>query len=111
MKKQIIVAILSLVPTMGFAKISDFNAMISENVKSQKDLHSMIKHNVHEAQVAAQTQEDKREKIVLIDNNVETYNAPSRKGLTVFEKEKTFHRASENRQLDRIATEVSSLRD
>lgn len=108
MKKQVLVAIIALVPTMGFAKVTDFNALISENVQTQKELHSTVKHNVQEAKEATEQENGKREKIVVVDNSRETYNAPTKKDLLVFEKERTFHRISDEKQLDRLATELSN---
>lgn len=112
MKKQVIVTIIALIPTMGFAKVTDFNALISENVQSQKELHSTVKQNVQEArETASDPASGKREKVVVVDSSTETYNAPTKKDLLVFEKEKSFHRASDEKQLDRLATELSSLGD
>ena len=49
MKKQLLVTVIALVPAMGFAKVSDFNAMIADNMKEQNQLHSEVKNNVIEA--------------------------------------------------------------
>lgn len=110
MKKQIIVTIISLIPTMGLAKVTDFNALISENVKSQKVLHSAVKQNVLEARDGTQdSSQIKYKKVVVVDSSRETYNAPTKKDLLIFEKEKNFHRASDTQQFDRLATELSSV--
>ncbi len=110
MKKQILVALMTLVPAIGFAKIQDFNALISENVKAQKELHKNVQTNVEATreQIAAQSI---RERIVIVENSGESYNAPTRKDLLAFKKEQRSHRASEKKQFDRLASEISSLQD
>lgn len=110
MKKQVLVAIMTLVPAISFAKIQDFNALISENVKAQNELHQSVQANVETTreQIAAQ---NIRERIVVVENSGESYNAPTRKDLLAFKKEKRSHRASEQKQFDRLATEINSLQD
>ncbi|KYG61231.1 hypothetical protein [Bdellovibrio bacteriovorus] len=107
MKKQVLVTIIAMIPAVSFAKISDFNALISENVKAQGELHSTVKGNIDEARdqaAAAQV----RERIVVVENSGVSYNSPTKKDLLAFKKEKRSHRASESKQFERLASEISS---
>ncbi len=102
MKKQIMVAVIALIPSLGFAKISDFNALIAENTKSQNELHNTVQGNLAEARKA-----EARQRIVVVENSGSSYNAPTRKSLLAFKKEKTHHQASESKTFERLAHEIS----
>ncbi|MBV2167529.1 MAG: hypothetical protein KUL82_02370 [Bdellovibrio sp.] len=110
MKKQVLATVIAMIPALGFAKVSDFNALITENVKVQNELHSTVKHNMEEARegVAAA---DVRERIVVVENSGVSYNAPTKKDLLAFKKEKRSHRASEEKQFERLANEINSLEE
>lgn len=107
MKKQVLITVLSLIPTLGFAKVSDFNALISDNVKAQKELHSTVKNNIGEARDAVAA-EKIRQRIVVVENSGLSYVAPTKKDLLAFKKEKSHHRASEQKQFERLANEIRS---
>lgn len=107
MRKQLIIAAMTLIPAMSFAKVSDFSEMISENVKAQNELHETVRHNVDDArEVAAK---NVRQRIVVVENSGTSYNAPTRKDMLVFKKEKTDFRASEGKSFERLANEIHSL--
>lgn len=105
MKKQFLLSIIVMIPSLGFAKISDFNALITENVKAQKNLHSTVQNNVSESREATEAPK-MRPRIVVVENSGRSYNAPTRKDLLVFKKERSHHRASEKKQFERLANEV-----
>lgn len=107
MKKQILVAMVTLIPALSFAKITDFGDLITENAKVQKELHSNLKGNLNEAREAADAS-DVRERIVVVENSGGSYNAPTRADLLAFKKEKRTHRASEEKQFERLANEIHS---
>lgn len=107
MKKQLLITALMLIPAMSFAKVSDFNELISESVKSQNELHSAVQGNMEDARDAAAAAKV-RERIVVVENSGVSYNSPSRKDLLAFKKEKRSHRASEEKQFERLANEVHS---
>jgi len=107
MKKQVLVTVIAMIPAMSFAKISDFNALISENVKAQNELHSTVQHNINDARETAAAAE-LRERIVVVENSGTSYNAPTHKDLLAFKKEKRSHRASEAKQFERLASEIHS---
>lgn len=108
MKKQVVIAVMTLIPALSFAKISDFDAMINENAKAQTELHTSVKTNLHDAK--AGTEEHKlreaRERIVVVENSGVSYNAPTKKDMLAFKKERRLHRASEEKQFDRLANEI-----
>lgn len=107
MKKQLLITVMTLIPAMSFAKVSDFNELISENVKAQNELHSAVRNNVIEAREATAAAQ-LRERIVVVENSGTSYNAPTKKDLLAFKKEKRSHRASEDKQFERLAHEVNS---
>lgn len=107
MRKQLLIAAMTLIPAMSFAKVSDFGEMITENVKAQNELHETVRHNVDDArEVAAK---NTRQRIVVVENSGTSYNAPTRKDMLVFKKEKTDFRASESKSFERLASEIHSL--
>lgn len=111
MKKQLLVTVIALIPAMSFAKEKvDFGDLISENSKAQTELHSTIKNNLEEArEIAAAAQ--MRERIVVVENTGGSYNAPTNSELLAFRKEKSHHRASEEKQFERLANEISGFED
>ncbi len=100
MKKQLLVSVIAMIPAMGFAKVADFNAMIADNMKEQSQLHSTVKTNVGEAR------DEARERIVIVENNGGSYNAPTKKALLAFDKEKKSFAPSQQKQFDRLANEI-----
>ena len=75
MKKQLLVTVIAMIPAMSFAKVSDFNAMISDNLKEQNQLHSTVTENVGEAREV----DNSHERIVIVENSTASYNAPTKK--------------------------------
>lgn len=110
MKKQVLIAVLTMIPAIGFAKISDFNALITENVKAQNELHSTVKNNVSDTRDAVGA-EKMRERIVVVENSGRSYNAPTKKDLLAFKKERSHYRPSEQKQFERLANEIRSQND
>lgn len=107
MKTKALIMILSILPATGFAKISDFNAMISENMKQQSELHGSVKNNVAEARDSVES-EGVRKRMVVVDDSKSSYNSPTQKELLAFSKEKkrnTLH--EEKKQFGRLATEIN----
>ncbi|UXR63520.1 hypothetical protein EZJ49_10580 [Bdellovibrio bacteriovorus] len=109
MKKQALIAVMTLIPAISFAKISDFNALISENTKAQSELHHTVQSNLEATRDKVAAQEKIRERIVVVENSGTSYNAPTRKDLLAFKKEKSNHRASEEKQFERLATEIRGI--
>ncbi|MGE5085725.1 MAG: hypothetical protein ACM3MG_05445, partial [Bacillota bacterium] len=96
MKKQLLIAAMTLIPAMSFAKVEDFSEMIAENAKSQTELHETVRHSIDDArEVAGNTKT--HERIVIVEKSGTSFNAPTRKDMLVFKKEKTAYRASESK--------------
>lgn len=107
MKKLLMISTLSLIPTLGFAKVSDFNAMITENAKAQTQLHKSIEVNVDSSRTAALKRLDQGAAVV-VEAAGTSYNVDTKKDLLTFEKEKrSANQASQKEQFERLATEVS----
>lgn len=105
-----ICALLMIIPALGHAKIADFNELISENAQSQKQLHTEVKSQIQEARQTVSGDSTKQSnRFVVIEGSESEYSVPTKKDLLVFEKEKSFHRHSENKQLKRLANEISDI--
>lgn len=106
MEKQmmkLIALMMVLAPTFSFAKVSDFHNMIEENIQAQQSLHSNVQSQVEAARIAARVQ--KEDHTIVADSK--EFNVPTKKGMLVHDKEKTFYRASEKKQMDRLASEFN----
>lgn len=106
MEKQIlkmIALLMVLAPSFSFAKVSDFHDLIEDNMKSQRELHGQVQTQVEAARIAAKVQVE--DAILVADSG--TVNVATKKGMLVHDKEKTFYRASEKKQLDRLASEFN----
>lgn len=106
MKKQVLVTVIAMIPALSFAKVSDFNAMISENMKEQTELHTTVQNNVGDARESAEMAAGVHERIVIVENSKTSYNAPTKKDLLAFKKEKKNFVPSENDQFERLANEI-----
>ena len=106
MKKLVTITILTFLPMVGFAKVSDFNAMISENMQAQSQLHNSMKDNMDATRTAAK-ETVPQEKVVVVEDSGGSYNAPTAKDMLTFEKEKKEHKVSQKTQFDRLASELN----
>lgn len=106
MKKLVTITILTFLPMVGFAKVSDFNAMISENMQAQSQLHNTVRDNVDVTRAVARDSVPE-EKVVVVEESGGSYNAPTNKELLTFEKEKQEHKVSQKTQFDRLASELN----
>ena len=107
MKKLLVISLISLVPALSFAKVSDFNSMISENMQAQSQLHGSVSSQVETARIAVREKAELGDKTVLVDNNAETINVKTNKDLLTFEKEKSRKKTSKM-DVERLAAEVSN---
>jgi hypothetical protein len=104
MKKQFITALVTILPAVSFAKVADFNALISDNMTAQTELHTTVRKNVQ----VANSQKNIKEKIVIVDNTKSSYTAPSRRDLLRFKKEMQHNDVSQSKQFERVANEMNS---
>lgn len=108
MKKQVMIALMTLIPMTSFAKVADFGSMISENAAAQRELHESVRDNLHETrEVVAKAQP--REKIVVVEATGTSYNSPTNKDFMRFEKEKRMAKPTKDPSFERLANEMRSL--
>jgi len=112
MKKQMLLAVSLLVTTLSVsAKVGDFNSLINENSKAQKELHQNLKQNLEvvqaEAQKSQNTPVEQSDEKYVVDRASDTVNVPTSKSFLTFTKEKKYHRPSEAQQQKRLAEELT----
>lgn len=103
MKKQILFAVVAMIPALSFAKVADFNALITDNMKAQTELHTTVTGNMADTRKAV-VDANIKERIVIVENSGTSYNSPTRKDMLAFKKEKTFFRAGDSSE--RVASEL-----
>lgn len=112
MKKQIIFTTSLLVVALtANAKVGDFNSLINENSKAQKELHQNLKQNLEVVQSEAQKSQniatEQSDEKYVVDRASDTVNVPTSKSFLTFTKEKKYHRPSEAQQQKRLAEELT----
>lgn len=100
MKKVNLVIALVLMSQIGQAKVSDFNSLIGENIKSQNVLHKEVNDSMNV--VKKELNDSSPQNIVVLE--AQSYNVPSRK--MKFKKETKYFQASDEKNMKRMATEV-----
>ena len=109
MKKLMILSILSLLPTLSFAKVADFNALIRENKEEQIQLHGAMRDSIKETRdglVASETTKVGN-RMVFIDETASSFNPSTKKDMLVFEKEKQRAMTTGKKQFERVANEMN----
>ena len=102
--KTIAILILTVCATFTVqAKVNNFNSLIEENSKAQKELHSDLKQNLNNTQAAVRL--EKQDYIV---EAADTINSPSRKSLTAYQKAKTDYGPAIKIEQKRLAQEIES---
>lgn len=102
MKRAII--ILSMVPTLALASVSNFNEIIAENSRAQREIQQTMKVNDDSTAAAIGPNNDRK---VVLENI--SYNAPTNNKALKFKKEISQRRASNKKEMNRLATELSSM--
>lgn len=103
--KKTLMMVLLMVPAMSFAKITDFNALITENNEAQRTLHKEVAQGTEATRTALQ---EKHEQIVVVDAETSDVNVASRSDLLRFKKEIVDHKASKKDLEKRLANEFKS---
>ena len=94
---------LILFPILGQAEVSDFNSLINENAKAQKELQT----NIENKTIGAVKSLDPAEhKIVVVET--ESYNVPTSGRTLKFKKEIHQYQAPAQSELKRIAEELKA---
>jgi hypothetical protein len=104
-----------MLQSLAYAKVEDFNAIINEDIKAQKELHQQFKNQVNKDNVALQqelnnTKKPAKVREVFIVDNVETnYIAPSSNNFLKFNKELKQKSQNERKNQHRVAKEIKEL--
>ncbi len=102
--KTIAILVLTVCATFTVqAKVNDFNSLIEENSKAQKELHTDLKQNLNDTQAAV-----KAVKQDYIVEAADTINSPTKKSFTAYKKAKTDYRAADKMEQKRLAQEIES---
>ncbi|RYZ77425.1 MAG: hypothetical protein EOP06_30380 [Proteobacteria bacterium] len=102
---SLVVAI--LLPAVSSAKVEDFNAMITENAKSQTALHDDLKTQITGTRNAQLN--GPRKEIVAVASDWKSTNSPTKKSMLTFQKEMVDYRPSETKQMQRLAAEMKEM--
>lgn len=99
------ILIAALIPTVSMAKVEDFNAMIAENGKAQQQLQKDLSGQIEK------TREAQNAYSADVGNGgfLQSVNSPTDKGFMTFKKESIQYRASEAKQMERLANEMNAL--
>ncbi len=104
--KKVILMVLMAAPIFAHAKVSDFNALIDENVQAQTELRKEIRTQVEVQRQAFRRHE---EPVVLVDHRHENINVRSGdKNFLRFKKEIVNHAVAPKDLQKRVATEIQS---
>lgn len=103
--KKVILMILMVAPIFAQAKVSDFNALITENVQAQQKLGDELGRQVETRRQAFRKNE---QPVYLVEQRGESVNVPTDRNMLRFHKEMVDHSVSEKELQKRIASEVKS---
>ena len=84
------------------AKLNDFNSLIEENSRAQSELHTDLKQNLEDTQVAVQV--EKKDRFVI--DTAATVNVPTRKSFLTYKKNKTDYSTTTSESQKRLAQEL-----
>ncbi len=105
MKTTIALLVLTLATAFSAqAKLNDFNSLIEENSKAQKELHADLKQNLETTQAAVAVETKDR---YIVDAS-DTFNSPTRKNFLTYRKAKTDYRTAAKAAQKRLAQEINS---
>jgi hypothetical protein len=109
MKKVVVLALssISLVlifASFSWAKVSDFNALINENISAQKELHSEVKKQM---KVTQDSFYPSPKATVVVETESNQINSPTKSKMLKFKKETATQNASRSgkKQLERVSEE------
>jgi ABC-type transporter Mla maintaining outer membrane lipid asymmetry ATPase subunit MlaF len=118
LKRQVLVILMALMPTWSFARITDFNQMISESNRAQKALLAEVKHNINEARsvVSEQVAVEPAFTVSVEESAFEVRaikddSAVSQYQVTAAEKVRATSRSTKTKSVDRFAIDMSKADD
>lgn len=96
----------SVIASLSFAKVSDFNALINDNISAQKELHGEVRKQVNATDQAFRNDAEKREaSSMVVETDSTQINSPTSEKMLKFKKEKNQATISRKKQLDRVSQE------
>src|SRR5690606_29945479 len=98
-----VIIFLIMIPAMSWAKVSNFNDLIKENSQAQEQLQQNLEESTEQAKASLDKSSDK---VLVMEGR--TYNAPTSRTALRFQKEVNHYRPSQQKQLDRLADEISA---
>lgn len=102
--------------SLAYGKIEDFNSIINEDIRAQKELHQQVKKQVNPAFLGTQKQNlnvnDKStaaKEIIVVENDQTNYTAPSGNNFLRFNKEIKQKSQNQRKNQHRVAKEIKEL--
>ncbi len=101
---KLTMVILSLIPVMSWANVSNFNDIIAENSQVQREIQQTLKVSDDSTAAALGPNNDRR---VVLESI--SYNAPTNSKIFKFKKELSEHRVSNKKEMSRVANEFKAM--
>lgn len=108
-----------LIQSIASAKVSDFNSIINEDIREQKELHRQFKKQVNAPALAEkenlastehQQEFKKNKELIIVENVQKSYAAPSNENFLKFNKEIGEAKTQNQRKNQhRVAKELKEL--
>lgn len=96
----------SVFANIGFAKVSDFNSLINDNISAQKELHGEIRKQVKATdQAFRESLENREASSMVVETELPQINSPTSQKMLKFKKEKKQVTVSPQKQLERVSQE------
>lgn len=102
-----------MLQALAYGKVQDFNAIINEDIKAQKELHNQFNKQV-QADLVVQDKKQpvnnvRTKEVVVVENTQTNYTAPSGKNFLKFNKEVKQKTQNERKNQHRVAKEIKDL--
>lgn len=106
--KTMILTLSLMIGAAASAKVADFNSIIGENVRAQRQLYKEVKAQSEETREAlAETPGEKTQ--VVVETPGDAIHVPTSKQFMKFRKETVNHQAKEKEMEKRLANEFKSV--
>ena len=116
MRLLLIFTLISTLASLAFGKVENFNNLINEDSKAQKELHSKIKSQVYSQNELEMRQnygqgkkKYKRSSIVVLDDGQSSFSAPTNDRVFRFKKEIKQKSTNPRKNQHRVAKEIKEL--
>lgn len=106
LKSLSLVTLALVISSFSSAKVSDFNALIEENISAQKELHGQIKQQMNTTTQALQVKANgSQSAAVFVDDSTDQVNSPTSSRILKYEREKSQKSISRKKQMERVSQE------